>query len=73
MAQEHDTTGFMEVLQEISESGNPLLTMLRMMCQEFMELEVSQRSVQTGANGQKAGVGIEADIVTGGWIPDLEH
>lgn len=43
MAQEHDTTGFMEVLQEISESGNPLLTMLRMMCQEFMELEVSQK------------------------------
>ena len=43
MAQEHDTTCFMEVLQEISESGNPLLTMLRMMCQEFMELEVSQK------------------------------
>ena len=28
MAQIHDTTGFAEVLQEISESGNPLLTML---------------------------------------------
>lgn len=43
MAQAHDTTGFNEVLQEISESGNPLLTMLRMICQEFMELEVSQK------------------------------
>lgn len=43
MAQGHDTTGFEEVLQEISESGNPLLTMLRMICQEFMELEVSQK------------------------------
>jgi len=43
MAQTHDTTGFNEVLQEISESGNPLLTMLRMICQEFMELEVSQK------------------------------
>lgn len=43
MAQTHDTTGFNEVLQEISESGNPLLTMLRMVCQEFMELEVSQK------------------------------
>ncbi len=26
MAQAHDTTGFNEVLQEISESGNPLLS-----------------------------------------------
>ena len=43
MAQVNDTTGFTEVLQEISESGNPLLTMLRMICQEVMELEVSQR------------------------------
>ena len=43
MAQAHDTTGLNEVLQEISESGNPLLTMLRMICQEVMELEVSQK------------------------------
>ncbi len=43
MAQAHDTTGFDEVLQEISESRNPLLTMLRMICQEFMELEVSKK------------------------------
>ena len=61
MAQEHDTTGFMEVLQEISESGNPLLTMLRMMCQEFMEMEVSQklsadRSERTeGRSGYRSG------------------
>ena len=43
MAKTHDTTEFAEVLQEISESGNPLLTMLRMICEEFMELEVSQK------------------------------
>jgi len=43
MAQVNDTTGFADALQEISESGNPLLTMLRMICQEVMELEVSQR------------------------------
>ena len=43
MAQANDTTGFAEVLQEISESGNPLLTMLRIICQEMMELEVNQQ------------------------------
>ena len=43
MAQVNDTTGFAEVLQEISESGNPLLTMLRMMCQEVMEMEVNRQ------------------------------
>ncbi len=43
MTQAHDTTGFSKVLQEISESGNPLLTMLRMICQEMMELEVNQQ------------------------------
>ncbi len=43
MAQVNDTIEFAEALQEISESGNPLLTMLRMICQEFMELEVSQK------------------------------
>lgn len=43
MAQVNNTTGFAEVLQEISESGNPLLTMLRMICQEMMELEVNQQ------------------------------
>lgn len=61
MAQEHDTTDFAEVLQEISESGNPLLTMLRMICQEFMEMEVSQklsadRSERTeGRSGYRSG------------------
>ena len=29
MAQTHDTTEFNEILQEISESGNPLLTIKR--------------------------------------------
>ncbi len=43
MAQINDTTGFAEVLQEISDSGNPLLTMPRMICQEMMELEVNQQ------------------------------
>ena len=61
MAQAHDTTGFNEVLQEISESGNPLLTMLRMICQEMMELEVNQhlnadRSQRTeGRTGYRSG------------------
>lgn len=61
MAQIHDTTGFAEVLQEISESGNPLLTMLRMICQEMMELEVNQqlnadRSQRTeGRTGYRSG------------------
>ena len=61
MAQTHDTTEIAEVLREISESGNPLLTMLRMICQEFMELEVSQkisaeRSERTeGRTGYRSG------------------
>lgn len=61
MAQVNDTTGFAEALQEISESGNPLLTMLRMICQEMMELEVNQqlnadRSQRTeGRTGYRSG------------------
>ena len=61
MAQINDTTGFAEALQEISESGNPLLTMLRMICQEMMELEVNQqlnadRSQRTeGRTGYRSG------------------
>ena len=43
MAHINDTTELTEVLQEISESGNPLLAMLRMICQEMMELEVNQQ------------------------------
>ena len=43
MAVTNNTTGITDVLQKISESGNPLLAMLRMICQEMMELEMNQR------------------------------
>ncbi len=57
MAQPHDTTEFNEVLQEISESGNPLLTMLRMICQEFMELEASRKisADRSERSGERSG------------------
>ena len=43
MAHKKQTTEPAKALQEITESGNPLLRMLRGICQELMEMEVSQR------------------------------